>query len=95
MVLHPAARGFLEAQPATVAAGDPGYDVIADRLAASPPARVPGDDVETVRDLDAGGVAARLYLPAGATRAGVAVHGGGWCKGSLEGYDPIWRLLAA
>lgn len=95
MVLHPSARAFLDAQPPTVGAGDPGYDVVADRGAASPPARVPGDAVETIRDVDAGGVPARLYVPERAAHAVVAVHGGGWCKGSVESYDAIWRLLAA
>lgn len=53
--------------------------------------------VGEVRDLDAGGVPARLYVPRAATGAGpllVYVHGGGFFCGDLESHDGFCRLLA-
>ncbi|GLZ75196.1 hypothetical protein Afil01_00030 [Actinorhabdospora filicis] len=48
-----------------------------------------------VRDVDAGGVAARLYRPsAGASRVLVYLHGGMWSIGSLETHDRACRALA-
>jgi len=53
------------------------------------PAEVgPGDQTVSASDVDAGGVPARLYLPARAperaTPGAVFAHGGGWVMGDLE-----------
>jgi len=53
--------------------------------------------VGSVRDLDAGGVPTRLYVPRGAGSTGpllVWVHGGGFFCGDLESHDGFCRLLA-
>ncbi len=48
------------------------------------------------RDIDAGGVPARLYLPSAEKNLGLCVfmHGGGWVIGSLDGHDDVCRRLA-
>lgn len=51
-------------------------------------------------DVDADGVPARVYTPAGARHDGgfpvvVYLHGGGWAIGSVDAYDAFTRLLAA
>jgi acetyl esterase len=57
--------------------------------------RPPTVEVSEIRDLDCGGVPARLYHPAGAT-GGLFVyfHGGGWVLGSLDTHDDVSRRLA-
>ena len=52
--------------------------------------------VATVQRLDAGGVAARLYRPAGGERTALVwLHGGAWMLGDLDSCDAIVRALAA
>src|SRR3954468_11864223 len=49
------------------------------------------------RNLDAGGVAARLYVPDGATAPGpliVYFHGGGHVLGDIDTHDAVCRWLA-
>ena len=52
--------------------------------------------VHEIRDLDAGGVPARLYRPSAAADLGLLVyfHGGGWVIGDLDGHDDVCRRLA-
>jgi len=54
----------------------------------------PGVPLPVVVDVDADGVPCRLY----ATRADapilVYMHGGGWCYGSIEAFDPFCRRIA-
>ena len=53
-------------------------------------------EVPVVRDLDAGGVPARLYRPVdGDQVTGLVVwyHGGGWVLGSVDGHDDVCRDL--
>ena len=53
-------------------------------------------EVPLVRDLDAGGVPARLYRPVDDDRTtGLVVwyHGGGWVLGSVDGHDDLCRDL--
>jgi acetyl esterase len=54
-------------------------------------------DVSDIRDLDAGGVPARLYRPSDHQGLGLLVyfHGGGWVVGDLETHDATARALAA
>ncbi|MBU9370015.1 alpha/beta hydrolase [Burkholderia multivorans] len=59
----------------------------------------PGPAVESVEDcmipVPEGGVAARIYRPAGLPRALIVYfHGGGWTIGSLDGWDAALRRLA-
>jgi acetyl esterase len=59
-------------------------------------ARPRGPEMAQVRELDAGGVPARLYVPDGAPAALlVYLHGGGWTIGSLDTHDSVCRVLAA
>ncbi|MGS1109350.1 alpha/beta hydrolase [Achromobacter anxifer] len=53
-----------------------------------------GPDVATVRDIQAGGVRAREYLPESADATIVFYHGGGWVVGSVDDYDGFCRTLA-
>jgi len=54
-------------------------------------------DVHEVRDVDAGGVPARLYRPSDEEGLGLLVyfHGGGWVVGDLYTHDATARALAA
>ena len=58
--------------------------------------RGPAAPVHEVRDLDAGGVPARLYRPGSDDGLGLLVylHGGGWVIGDLESHDNVCRSLA-
>lgn len=58
-------------------------------------ALAPGEDVHEVRDVDAGGVPARLYHPSPeVTGLLVFFHGGGWVVGDLDTHDATCRALA-
>jgi acetyl esterase len=53
--------------------------------------------IGAVRDLEAGGCPARLYVPTDAASPGallVFFHGGGWVYGDLDSHDPPCRFLA-
>lgn len=54
-------------------------------------------ELHEIRDVDAGGVPARLYRPSGDEDLGLLVyfHGGGWVVGDLETHDSTCRGLAA
>jgi acetyl esterase len=58
--------------------------------------RPPTIELHEVRDVDAGGVPARLYLPRVGCGRGLLVylHGGGWTLGDLDSHDSIARGLA-
>ena len=53
-------------------------------------------DVHEIRDVDAGGVPARLYRPSDLEGLGLLVylHGGGWVIGDLDSHDSSARALA-
>jgi len=56
----------------------------------------PTEECHEIRDLDAGGVPARIYMPApGDVLPGLLVffHGGGWVIGDLDSHDNICRSL--
>jgi acetyl esterase len=58
-------------------------------------ARARGPEMQAVRELRIGGLAARLYRPvAGRAPLVVYLHGGGWTIGSLASHDRICRRLA-
>ena len=60
-------------------------------------AALSGPELAQVRDLDADGVAARLYRPSDAAGIPLLVflHGGGWMLGDLDTHDAMHRHLAA
>ncbi len=98
MTLHPQAVRALELWQAGRSVDDEGFgpdDVAAMRLeqreAAAHEDREPVDRVE---DVDADGVRCRLYLPDGAQRALVYLHGGGFAFGDLDTHDGQARRLA-
>ena len=95
MPLHPQAHVLIQALAqlglAPLELGTP-QQARAGRLAGG----APSEHVHEVRDLDAGGVPARLYRPSAAGDLGLLVyfHGGGWVIGDLESHDNVCRSLA-
>jgi acetyl esterase len=65
-------------------------------LAAMAAGSPPGPEVAKVENIDAGGVPARVYTPAGEGSKPLFVfyHGGGWVLGSLDESDGYCRILA-
>ena len=58
---------------------------------------IPSDfEIFSSRDIDAGGVPARLYSPSAEKNLGLCVfmHGGGWVIGTLDAYDDVCRRIA-
>lgn len=105
MALHPDMRAMLDRRAALdlpgFAEGTPqaAREAFAAAQAALPPDR--GAKVRSIRDAQvdgpAGPIAVRRYVPEGARPAGriVYLHGGGWVFGTLDGFDPVCRELAA
>lgn len=97
MELHPQAQALLERIEAF---GDPPLEESTPGVV---PAlrrsrlRPPTVDVPEIRDVDAGGVPARLYRPRDDLGLGLLVyfHGGGWVLGDLDTHDNVARALAA
>ena len=95
MALHPEARRAVENAAGELPVTDPAYDIAAERerdraaaLAQERPA------VAEVRDVDAGGVPARLYLPEGYDAVVVHAHGGGFVLNDVEVHDAAVRRFA-
>lgn len=94
-MLHPQAAAMCEllaAQPSS----PPGTNVEEDRAAARTAAlavtnRLP---LGLVTDVDADGVACRLYRPREGAPVALYVHGGGWVIHDLETHDSFCRYLA-
>jgi len=96
MALWPEARAAVDAAAVDVPVWTEGYDVPAARAANRAAALAePREDVAEVVDLDADGVAVRLYRPDGA-RPGVVVHlhGGGFVFHDVDVHDAGCRRLA-
>lgn len=95
MVLHPQAAALnaeLAALPATPLATS--YEQIradAREFALAATKRIP---LEHVTDVDADGVACRLYRPYKGAPVALYVHGGGWVLHDLETHDDFCRELA-
>lgn len=96
MALHPQARQAIEDAAGELPVTDPAYDIAAARrqarVAAAAQEKVA---VAEVRDIDAGGVPARLYLPDGYDTVVVHAHGGGFVFNDVEVHDPAVRRFAA
>ncbi|WP_270353867.1 alpha/beta hydrolase [Microbacterium testaceum] len=103
-ITDPAVRAHLArlaAQAGTIPSGATDADTDdATRLAelrANPSwVRLPDDETLESIDLDADGLALRLYRPRAAHRGTlVFAHGGGWVAGDLDNNDALCRALAA
>lgn len=106
MVLHPQARAALDLWATGPRVTDAHYDLDEQRrLAREDAAAEPREPVEHVVDVDAAGVACRLYLPGsttpegttagpGRTGAVVFLHGGGFVFGDLDTHDAQSRRIA-
>jgi acetyl esterase len=95
-MLFPEARRAVELAAGETPVWTAGYDVAAAReQARAAAAAEPREDVVEVRDVDADGVPARLYRPAGAEPGLVLhLHGGGFVFHDVEVHDPAARRLA-
>jgi acetyl esterase len=96
MPLHPQAASLLQL---IAAIGDPPVEQSTPeqaRAARAARQRPPTNTIHHVRDLDAGGVPARLYRPSDDDGLGLLVylHGGGWVIGDLDSHDDVCRGLA-
>ncbi|MFC7502584.1 alpha/beta hydrolase [Nocardioides sp. CPCC 206347] len=95
MALHPQARRAVERDAAALPVTDPRFDIDSareqQRLIARADAR---ESLAEVRDVDAGGVPARLYLPAGYDAVVLHAHGGGFVFNDVEVHDAAVRRFA-
>jgi acetyl esterase len=95
MALHPQARRAVERDAAALPVTDPRFDIDSareqQRLIAQADAR---ESLAEVRDVDAGGVPARLYLPAGYDAVVLHAHGGGFVFNDVEVHDAAVRRFA-
>ena len=96
MALHPQAQALLELMESF---GDPPIETStpeAVRALRNSRIRPPTVSLDEIRDVDAGGVPARLYRPSAEQGLGLLVylHGGGWVLGSLDTHDNLARSLA-
>jgi acetyl esterase len=98
MTLHPQAVAALELWATGPSVADPGFGAAdLDALRAEQrqaAADEPREDVDRVEQVDADGVACRLYRPTGARRTLVFLHGGGFVLGDLDTHDAQARRLA-
>jgi acetyl esterase len=97
VTLDPQARLLLDADRGAPAPYEQSLEELREGYRAASAALFgPADEVASVTDVEAGGVPARIYRPAGeAGGALVYLHGGGWVVGDLETHDPLCRALAA
>lgn len=95
MALHPQARASVEGAADGMAITHPDFDIeearAEDSAAAADQVRIP---VAEVRDVDAGGVPARLYLPEGYDAVVLHAHGGGFVFNDVEVHDAAVRRFA-
>jgi acetyl esterase len=93
--LHPQARAALSAQRRAPLTLDNLSSVRRSMADATATEVGPGPQLPIVRDVDAGGVPARLYAGHDDQPILVYAHGGGWVMGDLETHDGLCRHLAA
>ncbi len=98
MTLHPQSVAALELWSLGPSVADPGFgpaDIDARRAEARELAIAEErEDVDRVEDVDADGVPCRLYVPDGAQRTIVFLHGGGFVFGDVDTHDGQSRRLA-
>jgi acetyl esterase len=95
MALYPQARKALERSAGEVSVTDPAFDLAAAREADRAAALAePREPVAEVRDVDAGGVPARLYPPEDHDAVVLHAHGGGFVLNDVEVHDAVCRRLA-
>jgi acetyl esterase len=93
--LHPQSRAALGVQRREPLTADNLAAVRRSMVAAAPDEVGPGRAIQEVRDVDAGGVPARLYRDGAGAGVLVYAHGGGWVMGDLDTHDGMCRELAA
>lgn len=99
MVLHPQAVAAVTAQGSAPKVTDPGFDVVATRVADRAAALAePREEVEHVVDLDADGVLVRCHRPTagpgGPAGLVLHLHGGGFVLNDIDVHDAAIRRLA-
>ncbi|XBB68049.1 alpha/beta hydrolase [Nocardioides sp. WV_118_6] len=95
MALHPQARRAIENAAGEVPVTDPAFDIAAARAQARAGVRdQPRLPLAEVREVDAGGVPARLYLPAQYDAVVLHAHGGGFVLNDVEVHDAAVRRFA-
>lgn len=98
MTLHSQAVEALRLWSAGPSAGDPGFgatEIEAQRVVEVAAAALEDrEEIARVEDVDADGVRCRLYVPTGARRSIVFLHGGGFVFGDLDTHDGQARRLA-
>lgn len=98
MTLHPQAVAALELWAVGPQITDPGFgpDEIAAKRAEAleVAASETKEPVDRIEDVDADGVRCRLYLPSGAQRTLMFLHGGGFVFGEIDTHDGQSRRLA-
>ncbi|AXT84435.1 alpha/beta hydrolase [Aeromicrobium sp. A1-2] len=95
MTLHPQSRALLEALES--AAAGPVADTYGQIRSAAREAALADTErigLDHVEDVDAAGVACRLYRPRQGAPVALYVHGGGWVLHDLETHDAFCRHLA-
>ena len=94
----PAGRRGARAVGGGPSVSDPGFgpaDIAAKRAEALAAAALePEEPVDRVEDVDADGVRCRLYVPDGAERTILFLHGGGFVFGDVDTHDGQSRRLA-
>src|SRR6266545_3250099 len=95
MTLYPQARAAIGAQEKVVLTLDRLGEARQSMVDALDTEVLQGPPLKAVRNVDAEGVPARLYLPDSRTSPIVVyLHGGGWVLGGLDTHDGLCRLLA-
>ena len=96
-MLHPQARAAL-AEAAEredyLVPGRPGFDLARTRAELRSTRPGPCEEVAHVAEVDADGVACRLFRPEPGAPVVAYLHGGGWALGSIEEAEPLCRRLA-
>jgi acetyl esterase len=98
VTLHPQAVAALELWAVGPQITDPGFgpkEIAAKRTEAREAAAAETKEpVDRIEDVDADGVPCRLYVPSGAQRMLMFLHGGGFVFGDLDTHDGQSRRLA-
>lgn len=95
MALYPQARAAVDGYVPDMPDGDPTDYIATSRAQArNVAAQEPRETVDRVVDIDADGVRARLYVPAGAVGVIVHLHGGGFVFHDIDVHDAVARRLA-